>query len=477
MAVVDRYIRVSRVGGRHGEAYGSPETQRAAISAWVGREGLRPGVEVVEEDVPGSRPVRERGLERLVRRAERGESSGIAVYRIDRLGRDLAEVVVAAKRLKDAGARLVAVADSYDSDTQMGNLTLGLFASLAVWHLDLIRENWRAATSRAVARGVHVACRAPVGYLRADAANGEGPRDGRLVPDEATAEHVAHAFRMRADGASYQSIIDRLAAEAGVRMSKSGAAAMLRNPAYLGQSRGPNGAALEGAHEPLVSPEVFEAVQMRRRPRPQPRPESASAGALLAGLITCAGCGHRLRVVCEKTRTRDPFYSCAKHYGSGECPAPAHASVPRVDGHVAELLAASAAEVEARLETAESRLLRAREDVRAAEDALDGWVSSTAIQRELGRDRFELGLATRQRELDEARQQLFDLGGDDPDGAVAVWLDGRPWRYSRWGEDVEADRATLRRAIASVTLANADPRRRRWQPIAERVEVAWRGQE
>ncbi len=34
-------------------------------------------------------------------------------------------------------------------------------------------------------------------------------------------------------------------------------------------------------------------------------------------------------------------------------------------------------------------------------------------------------------------------------------------------------RAVVRAYIARVTVAKADPKRRRWQPIGERVEVAW----
>jgi hypothetical protein len=35
----------------------------------------------------------------------------------------------------------------------------------------------------------------------------------------------------------------------------------------------------------------------------------------------------------------------------------------------------------------------------------------------------------------------------------------------------------LREDISSVTLAKADPARRRWQPIEDRVMVRWRDEE
>jgi hypothetical protein len=56
-----------------------------------------------------------------------------------------------------------------------------------------------------------------------------------------------------------------------------------------------------------------------------------------------------------------------------------------------------------------------------------------------------------------------------------VELNGRKMLYEVFGDDIEADRRTLRRAIDTLTLAKCD-KRRGWQPIEERVEVRWVGQ-
>jgi hypothetical protein len=41
---------------------------------------------------------------------------------------------------------------------------------------------------------------------------------------------------------------------------------------------------------------------------------------------------------------------------------------------------------------------------------------------------------------------------------------------------LDEKRAVVRAYVDRVTVAKADPKRRRWQPIAERVEVCWSGQ-
>lgn len=81
----DSYIRVSRVGQREG--YQSPEEQRAIIRGVADRAGVVLGLEVVEEDVSGARAASERGLGRLLERAELGESEGVIVAFQDRLSR------------------------------------------------------------------------------------------------------------------------------------------------------------------------------------------------------------------------------------------------------------------------------------------------------------------------------------------------------------------------------------------------------
>jgi site-specific DNA recombinase len=86
--VLDSYIRVSRVAGRDGESYITVDEQRRLIRQGAQRYGVELSeIEIVEEDVSGSKAASERGLERLLARAESGESDGIIVAWQDRLSR------------------------------------------------------------------------------------------------------------------------------------------------------------------------------------------------------------------------------------------------------------------------------------------------------------------------------------------------------------------------------------------------------
>lgn len=485
--IMDGYIRVSQRGDRDGESYRSPEIQRDEIQRWANNNGVTIGKIVVDEDVSGAKPVEERGLGELIRRAEEGVSGGVVVYRADRFARDMAETAVAVRRLKEVDARLVGVADGVDSDQPNGKVVLNIMATMAEVYLDGIKQGWKATTDSAVAGGIHIACRAPFGYLRADQvaphydAKGELIRDGRLVVDPDTAPTVKRAFEMKAEGVSLGKIRSYIIEAAGRGIAKSTVSGMLKNRVYLGEARGPNGAVNADAHDAIVDEKLFAKVRGTAGVY-QPRDGSIAEQALLSGLITCESCGHKLRVIGStnpKTKEREASYVCAGKYASGDCEAPAAAKAKLVDELVTTMLREDDEAVASSALSAEQEYLVAREAVRKAEEGLDAWVDDPAIASSLGKERFQRGLLKRQDALDEARRRMWDLddiaGLDEDDDSPIVWIDGKPHVYEVWGENMERDRKTVRRFVASVTLDKADPARRRWQPISERVKVRWVG--
>ena len=95
-AVMDGYVRVSRVAGREGESYISPKVQREKITGWAKLHDVKLGEVVVEEDVSGAKPVDDRKLGALLRRIEAGRSAqGIIAYKLSRFGRGALETLQA----------------------------------------------------------------------------------------------------------------------------------------------------------------------------------------------------------------------------------------------------------------------------------------------------------------------------------------------------------------------------------------------
>jgi recombinase-like zinc beta ribbon protein len=177
----------------------------------------------------------------------------------------------------------------------------------------------------------------------------------------------------------------------------------------------------------------------------------AEPAGYLSGLITCAPCGHKLRDV--NADTPRASYACVGRYARGDCPAPAAARISAVDGYVVGLIEDEGADRRI-LEALDGRRARweaARDAVAAAEERLDRLIDSTAEMRDRARARRKVMDA--ESDLEAARAALYglDAPGPEADEVDAAW----------------------RTALASVTLERADPARRRWQPVSERVTVTW----
>jgi DNA invertase Pin-like site-specific DNA recombinase len=81
------------------------------------------------------------------------EGGVIITWKLDRLGRSLRDLVNLMNEIQDKGAGLKSLNDSIDTTTPHGKLTFHLFASLAEFERDIIRERTRAGLEAARARG------------------------------------------------------------------------------------------------------------------------------------------------------------------------------------------------------------------------------------------------------------------------------------------------------------------------------------
>lgn len=81
------------------------------------------------------------------------EGDIVVVWKLDRLGRSLRDLVNIVTEIQDKGAGLKSLNDSIDTTTPHGKLTFHLFAALAEFERDIIRERTKAGLEAARARG------------------------------------------------------------------------------------------------------------------------------------------------------------------------------------------------------------------------------------------------------------------------------------------------------------------------------------
>jgi DNA invertase Pin-like site-specific DNA recombinase len=90
-------------------------------------------------------------LDRVVDSLRTGDV--LVIWKLDRLGRSLKHLVELINTLRERGVGLQSLNDPIDTTTPQGRLSFNLFASLAEFERELIRERTQAGLSAARARG------------------------------------------------------------------------------------------------------------------------------------------------------------------------------------------------------------------------------------------------------------------------------------------------------------------------------------
>jgi DNA invertase Pin-like site-specific DNA recombinase len=481
---LDIYVRVSEVGDRAGESFGSPAEQEAAARAWAERAGVTIGEVVSELDVSGATPVDERELGRLIRKCEAGESGGIIVRYADRFARDIIEGARALQRIHEAGARLVATASSFDS----GNLTadtrmlFNIQMSIAQAQRERSREFRLQAAQRAAANGMYLAGRPPLGYSRDE--------KGRIHPHPEAKALIREAFRRRAKGVTMRALRDYLRAAGAeietrdlrarkqerqilrpfAHLTEQGVRHLLKNRAYLGEATVPNGdkgkpTVIPNAHPALITPETWERAQTAGGSY-HPKNGRHASRARLAGLVYCER-GHRLKV--GGGRGGRTHYVCTTE----DCDARVGIGAEQLDAYVGYLIQAAVLHREPHVIAVlqgDDRYQRALDAVEAARLELETYRATIKVS-DVGAEAWKRDVATRQATLDLARGELRSLPAPPRDPYAVPTIAGES--FAEWLPRHERE---LNAQFVDRVLVRPVGHGRR-APVAERVAVYFLGAE
>ena len=152
-----------------------PEVQLRELRALATARGWTISKEYVDAGISGTSTSRPE-LSRLLTDAHKGCVAGVLVWRLDRLGRSLRHLVTVVEDLLARGIDVISATEPHmDSTTPTGRLLRNIFASVAEYEREMIRERVVAGLRKAKASGKHIGRpRTVVSRLRIEQLRGEG---------------------------------------------------------------------------------------------------------------------------------------------------------------------------------------------------------------------------------------------------------------------------------------------------------------
>lgn len=95
-------------------------------------------------------------LDRMMGLVRRGQCDLVIVYRFDRFARSTSHLINALEEFRVLGVQFISVHEAIDTSTPMGKLAFTIFAAIAEFERELIRERTRSGVAHARANGKQI---------------------------------------------------------------------------------------------------------------------------------------------------------------------------------------------------------------------------------------------------------------------------------------------------------------------------------
>jgi DNA invertase Pin-like site-specific DNA recombinase len=180
------YARISTLN--HGQ---DPEVQLRELRDYCQRRGFTITNEYVDKGISGSRE-RRPALDNLLTDCRKRLVDAVVVYRYDRFARSLRQLVNALEDFRSLGIEFISIHEGVDTSTPNGRLVFGIFASIAEFERELIRDRVRSGLAAAKAKGKRVGRpRVAVDALRIASLRGQGRSWSQITSETGVSKGTA----------------------------------------------------------------------------------------------------------------------------------------------------------------------------------------------------------------------------------------------------------------------------------------------
>ena len=138
------YVRVSRLDQ-------NPDNQIVELRRYVRARDWK-ATEFIERGISGSKDRRPQ-LDAMMKDVKRKRFDAVVCWKLDRLGRDMRHLINLLDELRALDVGLVTLGEGLDTTTPAGRMAFGIFASVAEFERERLRERTLLGLDRAKAQG------------------------------------------------------------------------------------------------------------------------------------------------------------------------------------------------------------------------------------------------------------------------------------------------------------------------------------
>lgn len=281
-------------------------------------------------------------LQRMLNDAKNGKLDCVMVYKTNRLARNTSDLLTIVEELHRQNVEFFSLSERMEVKNSTGKLMLQILASFSEFERNTILENIYNGQHQRALEGYYQG-NLPLGY------NNIPDNKKELMINQHEANIVKYIFESYAKGHGYRKIANALnhkgyVTKKGNPFSISAVTYILSNPFYIGKIQfakykdwndkrrkglNDNPVIAEGKHTPIISQDLWDKVQARKK-QVSKKPQVHGKGTnLLTGIIFCEKCGaayaasNTTNTLKDGTKKRIRYYSCSnfRNKGSKVCSA------------------------------------------------------------------------------------------------------------------------------------------------------------
>ncbi|HDI6489822.1 TPA: recombinase family protein [Staphylococcus aureus] len=330
--LVGGYIRVSTE--RQVEGY-SIEGQITQIEQYCQFNGYEL-VDIYADRGISGKSMNRPELQRMLNDAKNGKLDCVMVYKTNRLARNTSDLLTIVEELHRQNVEFFSLSERMEVKNSTGKLMLQILASFSEFERNTILENIYNGQHQRALKGYYQG-NLPLGY------NNIPDNKKELMINQHEANIVKYIFESYAKGHGYRKIANALnhkgyVTKKGNPFSINSITYILVNPFYIGKiqfakykdwnekrRKGLNDKPIiaDGKHPPIISQELWDKVQSRKKQVSQ-KPQVHGKGTnLLTGIIHCPQCGapmaasNTTNTLKDGTKKRIRYYSCSNFGNKG----------------------------------------------------------------------------------------------------------------------------------------------------------------